>query len=168
MSYKKDLSIQDIQSKILYDPIEGAFFRLPTMNKIIFTESTSLLIAIKVRGKRYRIPAHNIAWFYEHGLYPDKVIMHRDMDKLNFKIENLKQVTSTHLIRATNMYKCLKAGIRVKPHPTDVHKFIVEYNDGKPKKKIFQDYCVAYAYIEFLKVHIKRDLQKLGVNIGTL
>lgn len=164
MNYKRDLTLDIIKSKILYDQYTGEFRRLPSAKIIEFSDSnTSRLIKVTHEGKQYRIPAYNLAWFYVYGVYPDGILMHRNMDKSDFRIENLKQVTIKHFNRANLIYKDYIEGYKPKQHETDVHKYVVRYYDGKQKWKIFQDYVLANAFSDYIKVYIKRKLQQLGV-----
>lgn len=48
-------------------------------------------VAIKIGGKRYY--AHRLAWFFVHGEWPSSQIDHRDRDRSNNAIENLRPAT---------------------------------------------------------------------------
>lgn len=166
MSYKECLTTEYLKSRIRYDQSTGFFYRLPSNSRIIFNEiSSSRLIKLTKDGKQYRIPAHNLAWLFSYGKYPDGVIMHRNMNKTDFRLCNLKQVTIRHLNRATLMYKDYTQGYKPKPHETDMHKYVVKYYDGKSKQHIFEDYFVALTFSEKIELMMKKKLQQLGVDV---
>lgn len=46
---------------------------------------------ISINGRNYQ--AHRLVWFYHHGEWPNRQIDHIDRDKLNNRIENLRDVS---------------------------------------------------------------------------
>lgn len=45
---------------------------------------------ITYKGSRYRFPLHKVVWFWEKGYYPKGILDHKDFDRGNNRIENLR------------------------------------------------------------------------------
>lgn len=90
--------LDEIKNYLSYDPLTGIFTRLkihsnkgshtrligkPTGNK-----SSNGYIQICVKRKNY--PAHRLAWFFVHGVYPDTYLDHINGIKDDNRIENLR------------------------------------------------------------------------------
>lgn len=45
---------------------------------------------ITFKGKRHRFPLHKVIWFWEKGYYPVGILDHKDFDRGNNHIENLR------------------------------------------------------------------------------
>lgn len=83
--------------------------RLATKNRIAGTLSDSGYLTICVCGKIYKL--HRLIFFYHYGYFP-KIVDHIDGDKINNRIENLREATISEnawnsKIRVTN-----KSGIK--------------------------------------------------------
>lgn len=82
--------------QLKYDPLTGVFTWLVTRNRI-----TQGDVAGSVSKKGYRViridgehhKAHRLAWFYVHGSWPSGVIDHKDGNKDNNKIKNLRDTS---------------------------------------------------------------------------
>jgi len=80
-------------------------------------DSDGYLVA-KVGGKSRKV--HRLAWLYVHGEFPDGEIDHRDGDKANNLMSNLRVVTSAgnklNLVRATKRSVSGVLGVRERPN----------------------------------------------------
>lgn len=92
---------------ILYDPLTGDFFwkvrrgAFRAGSKAGHIDNTGYL-RIRI-GKLYQ--AHRLAWLYCYGYWPKKYIDHIDGNKLNNKIENLRDVSHTTNVRNAHKAK---------------------------------------------------------------
>lgn len=48
-------------------------------------------ITVTWEGFEYRILAHRLAWFFEHGVWPDVILDHKDRNPSNNSIKNLRE-----------------------------------------------------------------------------
>ena len=82
-----------------YDPKTGAFTRLKsTTNSVRVGDVAGSLEKsgyrrVNVGGKHYRV--HRLIWLWVYGVWPSKLIDHRDRDRSNNRLLNLRDVTTT-------------------------------------------------------------------------
>lgn len=67
-------------------------------------------IFISVLGKRYQI--HRVIWLWHYGYLPENDIDHIDRNKVNNKVENLREVTRTCNLRNSNRSDTNVSGVR--------------------------------------------------------
>ena len=88
----------------------------------------------KVQGQA--ISVHRIIWLYHHGYLPENEIDHIDQNKLNNKIENLREVSHACNIRNRGNSRNNKSGIkgvRLYPYRNKNEWISVIHNDGEIK-----------------------------------
>jgi hypothetical protein len=79
-----------------YDGLTGEFISLKKRNKLMSKKPFGSLSEHgywKIGADGHQYYAHRLAWFYVHGAWPKGVIDHIDRNRLNNKIENLRDVT---------------------------------------------------------------------------
>lgn len=86
-----------IKDYLNYDPASGEFIWIKTRGKgfkgdIAGTLNSNGYLRISFSGKRYY--AHQLALWWVSGVFP-KEVDHLDRDKLNNRINNLREVTRT-------------------------------------------------------------------------
>jgi hypothetical protein len=67
-------------------------------------------IEIRIDGKKYK--AHNLAWFWMTGEWPENLVDHKDTDGLNNIWTNLRQATNSQNNQNSNRYKNNKSGYK--------------------------------------------------------
>lgn len=89
--------ISDIKNYLSYNPETGIFMwfkKYGTTNKLnipLMNQNSKGYHLIYFKGKSYL--AHRIAWYYVYGELPSNYIDHIDGNKLNNKINNLREIT---------------------------------------------------------------------------
>jgi hypothetical protein len=81
-----------------YDPDTGIITRKDRKGSNGSIDAYGYLI-IKIKGEQYK--AHRLAWLYVHGEFPSNVIDHINGDKLDNRIENLRDVPQAINVRDT-------------------------------------------------------------------
>ena len=92
-----ELTNQRLRELVFYDKESGNFFRLVSVANmksglVVAKPSKNGYLRMRIDGRLYYL--HRLAWFYEHNEWP-KVIDHRDGDKTNNKIFNLRPVNQS-------------------------------------------------------------------------
>lgn len=87
-----------------YNPLTGVFIRKVTTSPQakagdVAGNFTKGYVELSVDGDTYR--AHPLAWFYVHGEWPSQELDHRDRNRANNAIDNLRK--ATHSQNGANM-----------------------------------------------------------------
>jgi HNH endonuclease/AP2 domain len=95
------LSASYLRSQLSYEPNTGVFIRILSnanntkVGDVAGCVKTDgyLHIVITISGKQYSFGAHRLAWLYVYGVWPKAQLDHIDRDKLNNRIDNLREAT---------------------------------------------------------------------------
>jgi hypothetical protein len=92
------VSLDQLKTVISYDPSTGVFTWIVSNRPGWDGKEAGWLlnngyIAIEVFGQT--VLAHRLAWFYSHGIWPVGEIDHRDRDRTNNRISNLRDVSKS-------------------------------------------------------------------------
>jgi hypothetical protein len=110
------LTQQRLRELLMYDPETGIFTwrvrRGGTANAGTVAGSTDTTghLQIKIDGKLYL--AHRLVWLYVHGYWPSLEIDHRDGEKQNNRLKNLRLATSADNSRNTPAKNTNTSGIK--------------------------------------------------------
>jgi len=97
----------DIKDVISYDPFTGILTRKINRAKHLAGEVVGSVNGngyLTTKFKSKSIKCHQIAWFLTYDYWP-KEIDHIDGNRLNNKLENLREVTRQENVRNTQVYK---------------------------------------------------------------
>ena len=93
---KADLTAQRLRELLHYNPVTGVFTRRVSLRgdaydfgKVAGSVTTAGYFSFNVDGRRYQ--AHRLAWLYVHGVWPAEQIDHRDTNRQNNAIDNLRE-----------------------------------------------------------------------------
>lgn len=137
--------LDELRSKLTYDPSTGRFFRLSGKEAGCFTGRY-----VRVRFRSVRYQAHRLAWYYVYGQDPgDLQIDHINGDKQDNRIENLDLVTARENTRRhrRQLERTLPEGV----YHTYYEKYMAQARvDGKQKHLgVFS--CPQQAHQAYLK-----------------
>ena len=132
----------DITKLVAYDPITGRLTwaaRVGTRCQIgaeIGCVTSGGYRRVKIKGRMYLV--HRLAWFLAYGVWPAHEIDHIDGNRLNNKLENLRDVPKA--INQRNAYRRKDnssglVGVREVWYPTKY--WVAQWFDGKRKNKWF-------------------------------
>lgn len=91
---KRTLTLQDYKDNFIYDPDKGVFYnrydrsRLAKAGQIAGGKDAYGYRVLKFKGVVIKI--HHLVWWFEHGTKPTKMIDHKDGDRSNNRITNLR------------------------------------------------------------------------------
>lgn len=92
------LTAERLREVMHYDPATGEFlWKKPTSNRVKAgdrpREVNQGYYVLTIDGKTYR--AHRLAWLFVYGKWPDQMIDHKNCDRKDNRIENLRDVSRT-------------------------------------------------------------------------
>ena len=107
-----------------------------------------------VKGEGYRIigvkkdkfRAHRLAWLIHYGVWPATELDHINRDKLDNRIENIREVT-----RGENMFNCQKHnkhGLRGINYKRRINRYVARLQVGDKRLHLGTS---KYAYVAYLK-----------------
>lgn len=109
------VTIERLKEVLHYDPSSGAFrwrarrrFCRYGAGDIAGTDNGNYWI-IRIDGEGYK--AHRLAWFYTYGAWP-KRLDHRDTDKLNNRLANLRLATNAQNVANVGLRANSMTGIK--------------------------------------------------------
>lgn len=116
-----------------YDPDTGHFTRLVGKNKgeRAGYQNINGYVYVYVEGQEYG--AHRLAWYYTHGSWPSGDIDHKDRDKTNNKLENLRDVDRSTNLFNRGLQKNNKSGVR-NVHFDEVRQKWIVYRSEDDKR----------------------------------
>jgi hypothetical protein len=80
-----------LQQALLYDN-ESGIFRWKVDGRLAGTLTAYGYVRIEIDGKPYL--AHRLAWLWVHGMLPTKQVDHINRDRLDNRIENLREASN--------------------------------------------------------------------------
>jgi hypothetical protein len=91
----KELCLEELRSRLDYNPQTGVFIHKRNNRRGCIGKRAGCIsggyILIGVCNEHYL--AHRLAWFYVHGVWPKNLIDHKDGNKTNNRLENLREAT---------------------------------------------------------------------------
>jgi len=125
----------ELKAVVTYDPATGVFTNLAYRSancragQVLQGVHSKGYVRITVNGRRYF--AHRLAWLYVYGVWPSKEIDHKDRNKKNNRILNLRDATdaenSANIIAANKNSKTQVRGVH--KHGT-MNKFVAQRRIG--------------------------------------
>lgn len=133
LTHKKLTKTLDYINGVFYWKIDGNN-QFVKKGRIAGSVEKKGYLVLTIFGKRYK--AHRLAWFYEHGHFPSNQIDHINQNKLDNRIENLRDVDNR--TNATNrpIRTPTKSGCYGVTWNKYHQKWAVRINIDKPEKHI--------------------------------
>jgi hypothetical protein len=96
-----DITHAELLDRLHYDPLTGVFtWRVRPVGSVKAGQVAGwtrpndyVWIKLTTRNKTHRVAAHRLAWLYIHGVWPELFIDHRDANRQNNTIANLREAT---------------------------------------------------------------------------
>lgn len=101
--YNDELTRDALVSLLHYDELTGIFTWRHDRGhglagKVAGTRTLHGYWQISINDRLYR--AHRLAWFYVHGVWPARVLDHIDGDRLNNRLNNLRDISPKENVNA--------------------------------------------------------------------
>lgn len=95
------LTADELRRRLFYDPQTGIFYwLLPNSNKLKVGDIAGSLshgyLNIRINNRLYR--GHRLAWLYVYGIWPQSDLDHKNLNRADNRIENLRIATSAQNI----------------------------------------------------------------------
>lgn len=118
----RNLSYEDVSEILAYDPLTGIFTWKVTRGNNAkageeagsITSEGYLCIGITIAEKYVQYKGHMLAWLLHYKIWPDSKLDHRDRDRTNNRIKNLRKATGSQnqINRASSSKSGLKGVVR--------------------------------------------------------
>jgi hypothetical protein len=140
---------------ISYDIHTGKFFTKRKTPRRIFPDYEGYLV-FYVDKQRYKQKANKIA--YELGtktdIPDDKVVLHKNLDKTDFRLINLCLVTHDVFNKISEAHRNITSELKLVPHKTDQFSYVVHWVENNQRKtRLIHDIVPAKKL--FLKLQLK-------------
>lgn len=121
---REQLTAETLRDLLSYDPVTGIFRWKPRNEDTRIGRSWDTRLAGKVAGCRLpvgyiyvsiggeRYYAHRLAWLYVYGVWPENIVDHRDRDRGNNRITNLREATYSQNMGNSKHRKNNTSGLR--------------------------------------------------------
>jgi len=169
-----------INENFRYEPDTGLiYYKKPTyktgskrkLDKPVGTYLSSgyLQIPISFNRRRFKIRSHRMAWYLYYGKVPVDLIDHIDHNKINNRIDNLRETNSSKNVRHSSIQK-VKLKKYSEGHCIGVHKR--RDNLKKPYRATYginnKKMCLGYyaTMVEAAKVRDAHVIEKFGSGCG--
>lgn len=113
---KEQLTAERLRELVIYDPETGIFTRrakrrhLKAGARLGCRPNAGGYFQIRLEGPLYY--AHRLAWLYVNGDWPSRKIDHRDGDRANNRITNLRLATDKQNCQNARLRKSSKTGLK--------------------------------------------------------
>lgn len=110
------ITLERLKELLRYDESTGIFtWKMSTSNRapvgsVAGGLSSNGYLYIKLDGVSYS--AHRLAWFYVRGVWPEDKTDHRDLDRRNNRISNLRPATSSENTCNSKLRSTNKSGLK--------------------------------------------------------
>ncbi len=107
---------EEVRRLFHYDPISGVFTRKVVntnrvkVGSVAGTKRPDGYLKITIYGKHYL--AHRLAWFYVHGEWPSEMTDHKNLDRGDTRLANLRDSTRSDNYANTRVRSHSKIGIK--------------------------------------------------------
>lgn len=140
-----------------YSPLEGAFFLLKhdLHYRRVFPDELGFISFLRA-GKKYKVKANKFAVESIQGkaIAENKGILHKNLDKNDYRLCNLRVVPRTALLQIKEAHRNLSGYLRIVPHANDAFSYTLCWRENaKDKFRVLQD--IVPAKREFNKLQLK-------------
>lgn len=124
------LTQAELKQLLIYDPVTGVFTNRVTRNSrsVAGHESGTVMVdgyrLIMVNHRRHL--AHRLAWLYVHGQFPDQELDHKDGNRDNNSITNLRPATRKQNMENQKLSERNKSGCRGVSWKSSIGKWVVQ------------------------------------------
>lgn len=150
-----------------YSPLDGAFFLLKhhVHYRRIFPDEYGVIFFVR-EGKKYKIKANRFAIESISGkpLPANKAILHKNLDKADYRLCNLKVVPNATLLAVKEAHRNLSGHLRLIPHQNDTFSYTLCWREGsKERFKVLHDIVVAKRMFNKLQLKFAKVLSRYCV-----
>lgn len=158
------MQIFQIKEFIEYDVLEGYFYILKNNVKYrrLLPDEDGYLIFYR-KSKKYKFKANKIAIELGNNIVvpKDKVVLHKNLDQNDYKLQNLRLVTRKVFNSIKEAQRNLSGYLKVLPHHQDVFSYTVQWReDGKDRILVLQDIVIARRLYTKLQLKYAKIISK--------
>jgi len=161
------MNIINLKHIIEYDIFEGSFFIIKNNLRYrrIFQNEDGYIIFYK-NSKRLKFKANKLAIELVQNIEvpKDKVVLHRNLDYNDYRLQNLRLVTRKTFNTIKEAQRNLGGALRIVPHHQDMFSYTLCWReDGKDRVLVVQDIVVVRRLYNKLQLKYAKILSKYCV-----
>ncbi len=158
------MKINQLKTFIEYEAIEGYFYILKnnTRYRRLLPDEDGYLIFYR-EGKKYKFKANKIAIELGNNIIvpKDKVVLHKNLDSNDYKLQNLRLVTRNVFNAIKEAQRNLSANLKIVPHYQDMFSYTVQWREnGKDRILVVQDIVMAKKLFTKLQLKYAKIISK--------
>lgn len=159
---------EQLKNLIYYHPLCGEFYLIKDNKpyRQIFPDEEGYLIFYR-KGKKYKIKANRTAIELGNNIIvqKDKVVLHKNLDSQDYKLQNLRLVTRKVHNSIKEAQRNLGGYLKIQPHHQDVFSYTVQWReDGKDRILVVQDIVMARRLYNKLQLKYAKIISKWCVS----
>lgn len=164
---RSNISQEYLKSCISYDPETGVM-------RWLVSNSIRVKVGDEIRGKtvrgykrcqidKIRYKAHDLAWLYMTGAWPEALVDHRDCDPQNLRWQNLRPATQMQNCHNKSLSRHNTSGIKGVHFRKREQKWFASVRvAGKTVQRSFPDIASAQAAVREMCIQLHGELANHG------
>ncbi len=116
MKYRNDITVERLQELLDYDPATGYFIWCVSRGSRAKAgqraghKNENGYVSVRLDGVLYQ--AHRLAWFYHYGVWPSADLDHKNRDRADNRISNLRPASRSENMRNSCGHKDSMTGLK--------------------------------------------------------
>lgn len=152
---KAALTLERLKAVCFYDPETGRFewFKDYRRHQRTATKTADGYLCVRIDGKSYRL--HRLAWFYVHGKWPTHQLDHKNGNRADNRLRNLREATHAENMKNRRRHRNNSSGFKGVYPCSQTQKFRAQICVGGKNRSLGYFDTAAEAHTAYVKAASK-------------